>query len=885
MGSHAHPTEVGRAGRGLLLRAAHSFPIIMTNETGTYYVELLRIIDGSTRIPGMNSLHHILRRAQRRTLVSRSLHHCGWGLAAGCGVAVTVLMLDRLAGAAVPIFAYWIVLALGTVAGVIVAIITQPDRQKLAVHLDRALRLKDRMGTATGLAATPFGDPAFAALVQHDAEQLAARLDVRSATLIHLTRIWTLTIPLTILTALAALYLPEADWSQQNRAVAMTPQQQQQVDQQREQVVSAINESVAALPRNEPLNPRAQEQLDALDKLSQQLTQSDTTPEQVKQARDESAARMTELADQLAQQSQRDLIAADEVTRRFAGLDQIDAPTAPLSAHEFTEALRRGDFGKAAQQLEHLLKNDSLTTQDRRDVAEHLRNLASHIDDDEPTDATPHEPSNDEPGAESSPDAADTQREALEQMLHDRGLEQPEIDALLNDLPEANELAQRLQEHGLEEDRAQQLARDMERIREQQQIEQQTQDQIEQVKEALQQAADELEQPASQQPPTVPPSSSEPRQPENVNPSPSPSTEPSTPAEQSPSAASPNEHSPQAEKPTPAQPSPAPKEQPQPQTQPPAPNQPPPQGQPPSPSQGTPPSPTQSPPQTPQQSPPSTQQQQQQSPSQQQQSQPSPSQSSPQRDPSQPSSDQSQPTPTPNPDGQPTQRDGSTPAPSQQDQSQQNREPVPQQTPNQPQQQQSQQAERQAEPGTTPSPQPPATPSELLRRLADRSNAAREQRQTSERLRQAARELAQRMTPQEREQWAQQWQREQGQSNDPDRNPLSHGESNRTDGPSSPPQSTAQHPLTNYEADTKDIGGTDPGERTLAQWLSEAPPGEPLPSNTPSGATQRIRQAQQVAERAVDESIVQKRYHRLIQRYFGGLPQTVDKAVTPPAKP
>lgn len=173
-----------------------------------------------------------------------------------------------------------------------------------------------------------------------------------------------------------------------------------------------------------------------------------------------------------------------------------------------------------------------------------------------------------------------------------------------------------------------------------------------------------------------------------------------------------------------------------------------------------------------------------------------------------------------------------------------------------------------------------------MRRLAERTNAARDNQQTSERLRQTARELAQRMTPKEREQWAKQWQREQGRPNESEDNPLARGAGDRTDGPSSPPQSTAQNPLRNYEPDTVDIGGTDPGERTIAQWLSETTPdGEPLPTSASTPATQRIRQAQQVAERAVDESAVQKRYHRLIQRYFGRLPDTVNRAATPEAKP
>jgi hypothetical protein len=68
-------------------------------------------------------------------------------------------------------------------------------------------------------------------------------------------------------------------------------------------------------------------------------------------------------------------------------------------------------------------------------------------------------------------------------------------------------------------------------------------------------------------------------------------------------------------------------------------------------------------------------------------------------------------------------------------------------------------------------------------------------------------------------------------------------------------------------------------QRTLAEWLAdERPlPGEAGETRTGSSAS-AIAQAQRAAERAVNEGAVPRQYHDFIQRYFGRLRQTIDKA-------
>jgi len=88
--------------------------------------------------------------------------------------------------------------------------------------------------------------------------------------------------------------------------------------------------------------------------------------------------------------------------------------------------------------------------------------------------------------------------------------------------------------------------------------------------------------------------------------------------------------------------------------------------------------------------------------------------------------------------------------------------------------------------------------------------------------------------------------------------------------------------------DKVDIRGDESAERIIAQWLSDTPPDPDDPNvraTARAAASERVQQAQKVAERAVNDSAVNRRYHRSIQRYFGRLQEAIDKAARgqPPA--
>ena len=78
-------------------------------------------------------------------------------------------------------------------------------------------------------------------------------------------------------------------------------------------------------------------------------------------------------------------------------------------------------------------------------------------------------------------------------------------------------------------------------------------------------------------------------------------------------------------------------------------------------------------------------------------------------------------------------------------------------------------------------------------------------------------------------------------------------------------------------------------DQVIAEWLSDKPREGDPGRTSKSNRARRIRSAQKVAERAVNESVVPTRYHEFIKRYFDRLDRTVQKATgespTPPTPP
>ncbi|MCI0677400.1 MAG: hypothetical protein L0Y42_16695 [Phycisphaerales bacterium] len=893
----------------------------------------------------MSALQHIIAKAARRRLIHRGLRYGAWGVIIGLALGLLTLLAARTFSLNVPVEAYGALAAVGLLVGVGYAYATRPDRLELAVQLDRALNLRDRIGTAHALTVGGAGsrsihDEHFAAMVNEQASRLAQSIDVRPATPIHITRAWTGAIALAAALWLGILYLPSLGWSGNGGAPSEQQRQEiQQLNQQAIEISDSIQEAIEEIPQDEmTADASAQEELEALERLAQQLAQGDpANPEDVQSARDESAARLSELADRLAQQSERDLAAADELAKRFAGMDAIDAPKPPMSAQEFSEALRRGDFGKAAQELDELLQRKpaerDLSEAERLAAAEHLRKLAEQVEQ------PPAEPETDQqPG--------DPRAQKLAQALGDLGLDEQAIDELLRDPPtSAEEAADFLDRHKIDPETAAEMMRDLQERADEKAIDQQTERDAQQVSDSLNRAADELEHPPEALP-EAPPEGSPEAAPEGDQAAnddePAPASQPDG-ERQPPQAERDSSREPQSQPPQkqndPGQqqnqrdPSAQGQDQRQEgrqsrQTQPSAqpssksgerqsdqrqaqrdssPDQRTAQTQPNSESRDQP-AGEQS--QSQPASRPSPESRERSRDQRQAQRDSSSNQRTPQTQPDstsrgQPSSEQSQSQPSSQPSPsdrrvpQPTQRpepsnsgqtrdsqpESDTQAPQQQPQDKPQSTPRQEQAQDrsgrQPQQSQGRPAESQENQQDSPSPtqdppqgqpqgeprgqpqgrpqaqpSPSDKPSQALRRLAERRGD--DKRNAIQKLRDAARSLSGKMTPQERERWARQWQQQQGTKGAGSNDAIA----DRPPGRQFKPTAT----------EDVDLHGDEEADQLMAEWLSDQMPAQADPSASDKAA-QRIQRAQDIAERAVNESAVQKRYHKAIKRYFGRMGQ------------
>ncbi|MCZ6834512.1 MAG: hypothetical protein O7G85_01945, partial [Planctomycetota bacterium] len=335
----------------------------------------------------MTTMQNMIQKARRRTFIDRTLHRSGYGLLVGSGLGLALLTYDRFTASEMSSLIFVIPAALGLIVGILLALRQIPDPMIAAILIDRQMRLQDQFGSAESLLRAdsstenrsgPHYDPEFAELVRREADRLASRIDVRTATPIQVTPIWGGSLALALALWMGVLFIPSRQAKAEPGVAEKTPEQMEEVRQQRQELAATIDETIEQLQDESILDERTREELAALNELADQLSSSSADDLDVEHVRDESAARLNEIADRLAEQSRRDLAARDQVANKFAGLD---TPEPPPAAEPFTEAIKRGDFAEAADQLDELTRRSETMTDEQRElVANHLRDLGQQLE-------------------------------------------------------------------------------------------------------------------------------------------------------------------------------------------------------------------------------------------------------------------------------------------------------------------------------------------------------------------------------------------------------------------------------------------------------------------------------------------------------------------------
>ncbi|MEM7230229.1 MAG: hypothetical protein AAF432_15590, partial [Planctomycetota bacterium] len=437
----------------------------------------------------MTATTALIRKAKRRIRLNRMVRWGARGLIVGIVLGVIAVLVERIVGLQWPILTAPATACAGLAIGLFVAIVRPTPTLDAAVRIDRALHLGDQIGSAVALNdadAAQWQDEAGSALVRKQADHIASRLDLRSALPVELTGDWGLALVLAIMLGGIVMWMPRRGGDE----IALTPAeqaaQQVEINEEREALAATIDDALDPLEDllDEETSPEVRDQLETLDRLAEQLNQPvEAMDADLDRVREDVATRLDEVAEDLRDDADRELAAVDDVTRQFAGMPERDVP---MSAEDFEDALRRGEFGRAAEAFDALRQQqDELTDEEREQLADHLRDRADDV--------------------ESQQDFAELEqrerRRALEQTLRDEGIDDELARSLIDDTTMTDDdVRQRLRESGLDDRTVDDLARDIDESRRQDDADARSQERLDDLRDALDDAADTFDEPSSTDP-------------------------------------------------------------------------------------------------------------------------------------------------------------------------------------------------------------------------------------------------------------------------------------------------------------------------------------------------------------------------------------------------
>ena len=322
----------------------------------------------------MKELDRPIGRVWRRLRLQRFLASTVWCLAGGLAVATVVLGVEKLGQVPVPGAAWWpfaISGGLSLVVAGLIAALTGPDRTDAAVALDRAFGLNERLSTALTLPEELRSTPAGQALVA-DAIRHVVDLDVTDRFGLSIPRrAWVPIVP--ALVAGAILLVPE--WSRRNSPTAAASSG-----------ATAEDKKVVA-KQTSALGKKMAEQRKAMDK--QKFAEADKLLAEVEKAanelakappaeKDKAMMALNKLTDSLKER-QKQLGSPEQTNRQ---LQQLKDMSTGGPADDFSKALAKGDFEKAAKemaQLKEKLASGKMTEKEKEALKQQVGEMAQQL--------------------------------------------------------------------------------------------------------------------------------------------------------------------------------------------------------------------------------------------------------------------------------------------------------------------------------------------------------------------------------------------------------------------------------------------------------------------------------------------------------------------------
>jgi len=383
--------------------------------------------------------------ARRRLLWHTTLHLLGWGLLVAAALAGVAVVAMQGFGAATP---WWLYAALAGAAAAVALVMgftRRPTADATAVMVDDRLGLKDSLGTS--LYAAKLQDSEMTRRVMDDAERVAASAKVGEAFPVRPTRVWGWALGSAAVVALLTLDpfgLHESALQRAAAAQAAT-QEAKQIEEALAQAAEAA-EALAEEKKPGGEDAAAMDPADLDEQLEAMLSQRDlTNPED----RQDTAAEVSDLQERFEQAIEQKQAQVDALQNAMSALD----PGERGPADKFADALRRGDFSAAQQELAALadeMESGDLSEQQKQQAAQQMQALADQLDE----------------MAEQQERLAEQAEQAAQQAMDNAGLSQEQKDQLAEGGYDPEAVKQAMQQaleqmQGMSKEDAQQLAQQM----------------------------------------------------------------------------------------------------------------------------------------------------------------------------------------------------------------------------------------------------------------------------------------------------------------------------------------------------------------------------------------------------------------------------------------
>ena len=312
----------------------------------------------------MNELEKQVRRAQRRLGFQRFLGLLGWCWFATLLVALGLISVGKFFAMGVPAWGWAAgALGLGLAAAGVWMVATRRGALGAAVEIDSRFGLKERVSSTLSMGPDDRATEAGQALVK-DAVRRVGRVDVASRFAVRPDRRILLPLLPAALALLVAVYpvgLDEAQAKSDKQAV------KDQIKKSSESLKKKMAER----------RKKAQEKgLKDAEQLFKKLEQGSRDMTGGKTDRKKALAKLNDLSRTL--QQRRNQLGSDRIKKQLDQLKNISRGP----ANKFAQAMRDGDFKKAAKELEAIKKQlagGDLTDQQKKDLAGQLGQMQEKL--------------------------------------------------------------------------------------------------------------------------------------------------------------------------------------------------------------------------------------------------------------------------------------------------------------------------------------------------------------------------------------------------------------------------------------------------------------------------------------------------------------------------